>query len=305
MIIQEHTNLRDRFLSMIARWYMAQNREKAFARRGYKVAVFANDTIGDAVVLNGYYDFRGLQHLLSVLNCVYEEGLDAYIALDIGANIGNHAGFLGGHFRTVHAFEANPTTFPLLAYNAATLGNIKAHPVGVTDEPTSRMVVRGSPYNNGGSQLVRADVGDERLQLVTLDDYLNIDGEIALVKVDVEGMEPNVIRGAMKTLREHLPVIAFEQNRPAFSDTGRETETISLLRSEGYKIGAFIEGNEGVGRRKLRGVRARLFGARRFTFTLFNTVPPHDWEMLIAVHPERHKKVITPDFELGATHIYG
>jgi hypothetical protein len=63
------------------------------------------------------------------------------------------------------------------------------------------------------------------------------------MKIDVEGFEPLVLLGAEKTIKEHVPTIAFEHNHKAISkatlaDLGIQTPPTSesLLRDLGYSI---------------------------------------------------------------------
>ncbi|MCK9903125.1 FkbM family methyltransferase [Frankia sp. Cpl3] len=70
--------------------------------------------------------------------------------------------------------------------------------------------------------------GSERVPLTTLDDALNGVDRVALVKIDVEGMEPAVLRGAREVIRRHSPAMIIEYNDPdilhrMLSETGYKT----------------------------------------------------------------------------------
>jgi FkbM family methyltransferase len=66
------------------------------------------------------------------------------------------------------------------------------------------------------SLLERAEIKNGQLvkrltvQVRTLDDYLPADATIAFLKIDVEGAEPSVLRGARHLLRRCQPVTVFE-----------------------------------------------------------------------------------------------
>lgn len=87
-------------------------------------AVFSSDLIGQGINLYGYWEYEELTALAQWLQA---EGHTGGTLLDVGANIGNHSVFLARHFDTVHAIEANPRTFALLALNATLAPNIYCH----------------------------------------------------------------------------------------------------------------------------------------------------------------------------------
>jgi FkbM family methyltransferase len=64
--------------------------------------------------------------------------------------------------------------------------------------------------NLGGTSFIVADSGDFRCQ--PLDD-LTFEGEIGFIKIDVEGMEMDVLSGARALIERHRPVLYVEVNR--------------------------------------------------------------------------------------------
>jgi FkbM family methyltransferase len=73
--------------------------------------------------------------------------------------------------------------------------------------------------------------------MTTLDQfYTGRNLPIDLLKVDVEGFEMNVFKGAKKVLSELKPVICFEANEPCLKDVGTSSqELFDFLKSHGYK----------------------------------------------------------------------
>lgn len=64
--------------------------------------------------------------------------------------------------------------------------------------------------------------------------------EIALMKVDVEGFELSVFRGAIQTMRAgHLPVILFEMNHSYLRYGVTADDIFSFLRAAGYEIARY------------------------------------------------------------------
>ena len=49
---------------------------------------------------------------------------------------------------------------------------------------------------------------------IALDDYFDVSDKVTLLKIDVEGAEFGVFKGAERTLRQHAPLLVFEcENR--------------------------------------------------------------------------------------------
>jgi hypothetical protein len=86
--------------------------------------------------------------------------------------------------------------------------------------------------NFGGVELGMLDgaAGAPPVPLVALDEHLALD-RLKLVKIDVEGMEAEVLRGAAATLARHKPLLYVEN---AYVD--RSPELIRLLREYGYDL---------------------------------------------------------------------
>jgi hypothetical protein len=73
------------------------------------------------------------------------------------------------------------------------------------------------------AEIVQRTRGDDEL------DALDI-GRVAGVKIDVEGHEPDVIRGLERTLRRDQPVVFWEAFRQTDAD-----RSVQLLREMGYR----------------------------------------------------------------------
>jgi FkbM family methyltransferase len=137
------------------------------------------------------------------------------VFLDIGANVGNHSLYVTKILGVskVIAVEPNPTAYRVLLINAAIndLRDRLVHfPVGLCDTTARGSVRNGtSLFNLGGASLDIDAAGT--VPLVRGDDLL--DGtHVDFIKIDVEGMEPAVLRGLSKTLRRDRPGLFIEAN---------------------------------------------------------------------------------------------
>jgi len=153
------------------------------------------------------------------------------LVYDIGANIGNHSiWFAGVCGCQVRAFEPNDKAVSLLRLNVEenNLGErITIEPVGVGAAAGRAFVLRSDDTNLGATQLEASDDGD--LRIVALDDLDN-GSKVALIKIDVEGDEINVLQGAMGLLQRDHPVLIIE----ARSHTDYEA-VFGLLNELGYQ----------------------------------------------------------------------
>ena len=74
--------------------------------------------------------------------------------------------------------------------------------------------------------------------VVALDDYFDESDKVALLKIDVEGAELGVFKGAERILRQHAPLLVFEcENRHLAP--GNVGDVFSYLDGLGYE-GSFI-----------------------------------------------------------------
>lgn len=69
-----------------------------------------------------------------------------------------------------------------------------------------------------------------RLPLVRLDDFYD-QPRLDFLKIDVEGMEADVLRGAERLIRTHRPIIHVENDRAE-----KSRDLVELLRSQGYRL---------------------------------------------------------------------
>jgi FkbM family methyltransferase len=157
------------------------------------------------------------------------------VAIDIGANLGAYTLALHelvGPTGTVHACEPVPRSYRLLVHNCHKLAihkNIVFHEVAIGEregETDFFLPVEGKMlhpnYYVGGLLKPEASAVTFRVRAVRLDTWKAIAGQsVGFVKIDVEGAEVLVFRGALEFLREHRPAIVCEisaDNVPVIQD---------------------------------------------------------------------------------------
>jgi FkbM family methyltransferase len=162
------------------------------------------------------------------------------VALDIGANIGVFTVYFAtavGPSGRVYAFEPQRTLYHVLCGNLAlnALGNVMAvH--GAVGSRSDRLFVPSIDYakagNFGGLRLVEAGEGaiaGESVSVSTIDS-LSL-AQCNFIKIDVEGMERDVLAGATQTLVRCQPFLYVENDRAE-----KSAELITWLLEHEYRL---------------------------------------------------------------------
>ncbi len=169
------------------------------------------------------------------------------VVYDVGANVGYHAlmfaHYVGPHGHVV-AFEPNPIDGAILRWNVTVnrATNVKVVESAVSDASGT---VSFATFDEPGIHRIAGtneptDAKFITVTSVTLDEWVYTNGEMApsLVKIDVEGGEYRVLRGAAKVLHEHRPVVVVEV-WPQTSEALRQfMKDCNYLVKEEHKIGA-------------------------------------------------------------------
>lgn len=134
------------------------------------------------------------------------------IFVDVGAYIGTHTIYFSKVMqRKVIAFEPNPTAFSDLASNIMLNGverlvTIQQTALGAADSKGD--ITFDDSSNLGGAKFSPNPEGS--IKLSPLDKFVPQDENVSLIKIDTEGFEPDVLRGAAKTLARCRPIIVVE-----------------------------------------------------------------------------------------------
>jgi FkbM family methyltransferase len=136
------------------------------------------------------------------------------IALDVGANKGVWTYALLQAGCRVHAFEPNPKMFGVL--NRWAHDRAQLHPIALSDTTGEAVLMipkRVNGYSNQGASLSPDTLGDEDFGSVTVETRRLDDcgiADVGFIKIDVEGFELQVLKGAAETLRRDRPNLIVE-----------------------------------------------------------------------------------------------
>jgi len=158
------------------------------------------------------------------------------VAIDVGANIGTHTVALAqlvGTAGGVVAFEPHRILFQTLCANVTlnSLANVFCHNLAVGLEPGEARVRVYDPSlpQNAGATTVGNDPVGEAVSVVKLDE-LGLK-KVRLIKVDVEGMELDVLRGGEELIATNAPTLYIENDRPEQS-----ANLVRYIDSLGYDL---------------------------------------------------------------------
>jgi len=232
----------------------------AFARNflfsliyGFKGAPFH---IGDHAIYLDVSLRRWNINIESAAHAALREHLkEGDVFIDVGANFGLHtiyAACLVGCKGHVFAFEPYSPAFKLLARNI-TLNKMKRQitviPAALSNTSDRFLRFYVPPHDASGlTASLKSNLPDSKITHVLnmrLDDYWNKTNlPIKLIKIDVEGAELEVLRGAKGSLERFKPVLIIEVHSFALPDFGSTVEEMrNFLKELGY-IETMLEGEQ-------------------------------------------------------------
>ncbi len=150
-------------------------------------------------------------------------------SVDVGGNQGIFAYYMAKLSKTVHVFEPNPICLDEIG--RIKTRNMVVHGVALSDAP-GRVNLRFDPHNTGvgtieeknrlDNNLGIKEIVEREVEVSRLDDFQF--GPVAFIKIDVEGHEPAVVRGAADLIERDRPAFLIESerrhNETAFEELG-------------------------------------------------------------------------------------
>ncbi|MFP3947090.1 MAG: class I SAM-dependent methyltransferase [Longimicrobiales bacterium] len=167
------------------------------------------------------------------------------LALDVGAYTGLYTLLAARAGARCYAFEPNPAAMYRLRANLELNGltdRVRCFPHAVSaEEGTARLSHDGESLTSA----TRMRPGDG-VRVVTLDSVVGRIETVCAIKVDVEGMEEEVLRGALGTVRGSWPLVLAEVLNPDAEERVR-----GILDGLGYSYVRKADGRNLVARHRL------------------------------------------------------
>ena len=135
------------------------------------------------------------------------------VALDVGANIGNHALAYSEFFDRVFAIEPYEPLFRRTQARREVSARISAHQVALSDQAGTLAFEQPTAFNQGIGRV--SPEGKGSVTAVTGDEFVRTEVRqtVDFIKIDVEGHEMEVIRGLAETLKRDRPTVLFEASK--------------------------------------------------------------------------------------------
>jgi FkbM family methyltransferase len=201
-------------------------------RHGYML-YNPNDFIGQTLDVYGEWSYAEIELLAQLIK-------PGFVILDVGAYIGTHSVSFAKLVQPcgfVFSFEPQRIAFEFLSANIIlnNLTNIFPMHAAVSDTNGEIMVpvINPASQSNTAAFKISGHTMGDAVKQVTIDS-LGF-GSCHMIKIDVEGMESNVIAGAQNTIRQFRPVLFLENN-----GFGNSPELIRQIFDLNYKAWWFF-----------------------------------------------------------------
>ena len=216
------------------------------------------DSIQKTIFLSDdYYEIENIKKVIEFKD-VKKKIQNGY-CLDIGANIGNHTLFFAKELGAkVISFEPVYETFRILKKNIninCLDEQVEIYNVGVSTQKGKGCIYSYNYDNIGGTSLAVGN-DDADIDLIAIDEFISVDKQVSFMKIDVEGMELDVLKGAVELIKRCKPYIMLESFDKKFEDVktfleGLGYEYISLNKNADWlfysqpagTVKGFVSGN--------------------------------------------------------------
>ena len=177
-------------------------------------------------------------------------------AIDIGVYRGVYSYEMAKYSKMVHAFEANPIIFKDIELNLGKIiKNINFYNFALSDNENKvllKVPIRNKNYDKDNyeeyfqmgkatihKQNIMEDIETFEVTSKKLDSF-TFSNKISFIKIDVEGHEMSVIKGAENTIKQNKPTLLVEiEERHSLS---KVSDSINYINSLGYE--SFFYDNE-------------------------------------------------------------
>ncbi len=217
------------------------NSRREASRRGIRYSLDISDYMDHSI----YFGLEGsvFEELLNILN-------DQKVIIDVGVNVGNvlmNMAKICPHAQVV-GFEPDAKNFQRAVKNLAlnSFTNARIINKGLGDAPAQVKLFKVNKHNAGMNRILDSneqsnepDMEFDIIDIIRLDDFIDEAGltRVDLIKIDVEGYELKVLKGAENTLRKFSPELFIELDDDYLRAQNDSAESLILFLTDlGYEI---------------------------------------------------------------------
>ena len=193
----------------------------------------------------GEYEEKNVVHWLARIFATVGDRATFY---DIGANCGYFTLRFSADSKQVYAFEPVQRTYAILSKNIRknALKNATAFRVGLSEKDGEAVLQKYS--SSGNNSLFRRTlpeghplhlIGSEKIPVARLDSFFVANALVPpdIMKIDTEGAELFVLKGASNLLAAHKPFICMEFAESTYHDAGYSTsDVLAFLQDLKYTV---------------------------------------------------------------------
>ena len=198
----------------------------------------------DAAHLSPAFERRDQNHLMTLIQTLSQDHKKV-LFLDVGGDIGVYSVVVGNRFTRdqvdIHCFEPLEASCKLIKDNLALNAlsdRVVVHQVALGDSDNDHVVIRLNAKAPGSSSLVDPQCAEsfemqavqKQLDHIFTNDFIQSFGAV-IMKIDVEGMEEAVLKGAQTFLKAGIPVYAMIEDFI-------QPEITTYLESTGWSFSA-------------------------------------------------------------------
>lgn len=245
---------------------------KRASHRKHRMFTQLSGSIDRHVLAEGYFEAGVLDVIVEIVG---KTGRTKRM-IDIGANIGNHTVGLSHLFEKVDSVEPHPVLFKILEANILinNLGNVTPHNVGLANEDAGGTLVESASEHGLSRVKERSQLSPEvfglssenfgneyAVELVSADTFVrkfSADLDRTFIKIDVEGMEEEIMIALRSVFADFKPLVGFEW----FTQSQGKLANF-VIAAEGYELWGIRLHD--TGRNYLRRAFAMLWAGRYYT----------------------------------------
>jgi FkbM family methyltransferase len=185
-----------------------------------------------------------------MVSSLMRQGVNPKTVIDVGANVGQFAVASAKVFQAVavHSFEPEPESLRRLRQNVAKLGNVHVYPLALGEEcGVARFHINS--HSHSSSILALGERHQTAFPYAREVDTIEVsvstlDRELAsvslrppvLLKLDVQGYEPQVLMGGTATLGRVDYVVLEASFRPLYEGERTFLDILGMMRDRGFEF---------------------------------------------------------------------